>query len=188
MNQTEWIDCVVDNDYEININYPHQIRRKKNKRIVSESVDKTTGYIRTILNNKKYYKHRIIGFQFIENDDPENKIQIDHINHIKTDNRIENLRWCSISENQINKSKFKGNFEFVDEISEDAIIVDTYNNHNFQNIYYWDNIFYFYNGIKYRKFKTCYDTKNLAYICARDINNKNVKIYYTKFKRQYDII
>lgn len=45
--------------------------------------------------------HRIIAIAFIPN--PLNLPCIDHINQIKTDNRLENLRWVTHSENMINK-------------------------------------------------------------------------------------
>lgn len=44
--------------------------------------------------------HRLIAIAFIPN--PENKPFIDHINTVRHDNRIENLRWCTASENQNN--------------------------------------------------------------------------------------
>lgn len=41
--------------------------------------------------------HRIVATLFIPN--PENKKCVDHINGVRDDNRIENLRWCSHKEN-----------------------------------------------------------------------------------------
>tara|TARA_R110000868_G_C10710495_1_gene749903 strand:+ start:219 stop:722 length:504 start_codon:yes stop_codon:yes gene_type:complete len=60
------------------------------------------GYIRVdITDNKGVEKslplHRLVALSFIPN--PLNKKFINHKNGIKTDNRVENLEWCTILEN-----------------------------------------------------------------------------------------
>lgn len=65
---------------------------------------KGKGYWRVKLNGKSYYVHRLIYIMF-HGHIPRNK-QVDHINQIKTDNRVENLRLVTQTENQWNyKSK-----------------------------------------------------------------------------------
>lgn len=51
---------------------------------------------------KNYHIHRLVAAAFIPN--PENKPTVDHINAIKTDNRVDNLRWFTYSE-QINENE-----------------------------------------------------------------------------------
>lgn len=46
---------------------------------------------------KRFRVHRLVAIVFIPN--PKNLPQVDHINGDKTDNRIENLRWVSNSQN-----------------------------------------------------------------------------------------
>ena len=58
------------------------------------------GYFTVNINGKTVLLHRLIAEAFIPN--PENKHCIDHINGNRQDNRIENLRWCTYSENNNN--------------------------------------------------------------------------------------
>lgn len=79
----------------------------KNNRLQKGRVLKLTksykGYMRVSLSNKgkKFTTgaHRLVALAFIEK--IKGKNQVNHINGIKSDNRLENLEWCTNSENQI---------------------------------------------------------------------------------------
>jgi hypothetical protein len=69
------------------------------ERILKKNINSSGYFCCNISINvsKSFYLHRLIAESFIYN--PENKKEINHINGIKTDNRIENLEWCTRSEN-----------------------------------------------------------------------------------------
>ena len=61
---------------------------------------------------KNFLVHRLIALSYLPN--PDNKQFIDHINRDKKDNRIENLRWATIQENNRNVCcKSKCGFQFI---------------------------------------------------------------------------
>ena len=136
----QWIECVVDTDYEINTKYPYNIRRKSNKRVCKEWIHKTSGYIHCKMNGKAYQKHRVIALQFIENDDPNLFTIVDHKDQDRTNNHINNLRWTNHSQNMRNMSSYNCvRAEYVNELPEDFIEVILYNGIEFENYYYYDS-------------------------------------------------
>ena len=177
-----------ENDYEILSQYPFTIRKKRNHYEVKEFKNHY-GYPSVALNGDNKLKHRLIAKQFIPNDDPDNKVEVDHKNKRRDDYHLENLRWVSRTENQINKTSHLGNiYEYVDDIPDDAIVVDSYGVHKFENYYYHDNVFYFYNGIQYRKLHIIEYKNGSKCVHMTDSNGENIGVYYNKFKKQYDLL
>ena len=67
---------------------------------------KSNGYNQVMFNGKPIYEHRLV-WESVNGPIPDG-MQIDHINRIRDDNRIENLRLVTCQQNHFNRSGVKG--------------------------------------------------------------------------------
>ena len=63
-------------------------------------------YYSVSINKKTYYVHRLLAKTFIEN--PLAKEYVDHIDGDRHNNKLDNLRWVTCSENHQNRRNAKG--------------------------------------------------------------------------------
>jgi len=76
----------------------------------------------------KLRRSRIIATIFIEN--PYNLPQVDHINRERSDDRVENLKWVSVSENIKNRGEFKKRNKPILQYDIDGNIIKNFYNFN----------------------------------------------------------
>lgn len=117
VNNIEWIDfeslhgeewkgiSFAKNEYQVsNFGRVRRYRQGVGWCLIKGRIGKV-GYYRVSLNVdgkiKDFFVHRLVAMAFIPN--PGNKPQVDHINTIRTDNRVENLRWVTPHENMMNE-------------------------------------------------------------------------------------
>ncbi len=101
----------IDNYPMYSVSNFGNVRMEKNGKLMKQRLNpdgyKIVGlYPRPFEKQETLKVHRLVAIAFIPN--PENKPFVDHINNIRDDNRLENLRWATAQENSYN-SKLSSN-------------------------------------------------------------------------------
>jgi len=102
--EEKWLPIV---DYEkYQVSDLGRVKNIKTGKFISCRSDKN-GYLRVGLYDDMIQHtlgiHRLVLQSFYPNDE---KLECDHINHIKYDNRLANLRWVTVSQQQLHRKKF----------------------------------------------------------------------------------
>ena len=97
--------------------------KNNNKKKLKPWLDSKNNYLMISLseNNivKKYLIHRLVAIAFIPN--PENKSDVDHIDHNMKNNHVTNLRWVSHQEN------LHHSYEIKDQVRNYVVVQLFYN-------------------------------------------------------------
>lgn len=84
------------------------------------SLNKKTGYIMACIESNSGKKiqvgvHRLVALTFIENDDPENKLYVNHIDTNRYNNKIDNLEWVTFPENVLHGYRSGNHPDYYDQ-------------------------------------------------------------------------
>lgn len=99
--------------------------------------DKKDGYKTFSLFHQPYQIHRLVLFLFVYNDNILEKDVCDHINFIRIDNRVQNLRWLSHTENDARKSVTNKGKSVIYKVNQEKITcinLNTNEEYHFPNI------------------------------------------------------
>jgi len=137
---------------------------------------------------KTYKVHQLVMLHFGP-PCPDDCTEIDHINRLRDDNRIENLRWVSRSTNNKNRTSYNGRkVEYVPKLPVDAVPIEHYRNHSFNDLFYspsTDEVYY-YTGGDYRILVKQENQTNCVYVHAKDSVEIQRSIVIRKLRRQLD--
>lgn len=90
----EWRPLFIDERYQIS----NMGRVRRPNGCLNKGHVGSDGYVQVSINNFNYRIHRLVLQTFNPREDWES-LTVDHINGIRSDNRVENLRWATGLEN-----------------------------------------------------------------------------------------
>ena len=123
-------NLVVSDQGEVLKRYPKSCRyggRRDYYQVVNVKPN-ASGYLQVNvpIRNTTTLVHRLVAEAFLEKPEGYDKVEIDHRNHNRLDNRIENLRWVTHSENMRNSTMHKARSSWKNIVAEDLVTGEIY--------------------------------------------------------------
>ena len=126
MTEEIWKEIDGWSDYKVsNMGRVMSYCRDRDGKLLSQATYKRGGYKYIALGNidkktqKKYKIHRLVALNFIPN--PDNMLEVDHIDRNTANNNISNLRWVTSTENMCNRDDYRTDIEEPDPKKRRAI-------------------------------------------------------------------
>jgi hypothetical protein len=169
--------------------------RTGSNREISQS-NKGNGYLQVRLGDTVPTVHRLISEQGWLGPKPGPEYEVDHKNHDRADNSLENLRWVTPSDNSFNRAKSSvGNrtFDFVKELPPDAMIVDRYNGHSFSGYHFSPSTNSFFRQVdedSFRVLQTCLGSQGstpYVWCIADDGKQRKINVRLWRLRHGLDL-
>ena len=162
----------IDGYPNYKVNPDGLIKNVKTNRILKPRLNKN-GYLYAMLSKNGIAKnkrvHILVANAFLTKSDED--VVVDHINNVRTDNRIENLRFTSSNENNRNRLKHSNvNYTFVNEVPSNSLHITQIKDNDVSDVglYYNKNTNEFYLKMTNNKYR----------IMHKNHNNKSYRITF----------
>jgi hypothetical protein len=180
----EWRIVAGFDNYEVS--NTGLVRNRASHKILDGSINRGYQQVSLLRDGSRNYRnvHQLVATTFLGDSEG---LWVDHRDRNRLNNNVSNLHYVSPRVNNRNRSGRGPNivYHYYDTLPEDAIVVDRYGEHEFENLYYVrGGRFFFWNGDQYRELvHLTRASDGLIYVEACNTRNRHIMICLAKCRR-----